>query len=103
MSPHNDRCTSGARVSPDQDQPDTAVATFLSSRSVARSSVESIRRVSKAHHRVRAIEITFDREARNHTRTHRVKGNSYPCDTTSHCQYWWRRRYGPAQLAFAVA
>jgi hypothetical protein len=102
MSPHNDRCTSQAPVSPHKGQPDT-VAASSSSRVYIHSSIESIRRASKAHHRMRATEIICDREEQNHPWTHGVKDNSRTFDTTSHGQYRWRRRHGPAHLAFAAA
>jgi len=100
MSPHNDRCTSQATVSPDQDQPDTAIATFSSSRPVIHSSTKSIRRASKTHHRARMTEIICNREEQNHPRTDGVKGigrNSRPFETAASSQYWGRRRYGPVQ------
>lgn len=97
MSLHNDLCRSQATVSPDQDQPDTAAAVFSSSRPVIHSSIGSIRRVSKTHHRVHATEIICNR-AKNHPQTDGIKGtwrNSRPFDTASCFQYWGRRRYGP--------
>ena len=106
MSPHNDRCTSQSTVSPDQDQPDTAVTAFSSSRPVIHSSTGSIRRVSKAHHRAHATEIILYREDGNQSRTDGMKGtwrNSRPFDTASRSQYWGRRRYGPLQQAFGMA
>lgn len=98
MSPHNDRCTSKATVSPDQDQPDMAIATFSSSRPVVHSSTGSIRRVRRAHHRTQATVIICSGEEQNHPLTEGVKGtagNSRPGEVASSCQYWGRRRYGP--------
>jgi hypothetical protein len=100
MSPHNDRCTSQAKVSPDRDQPDMAIATFSSSRPVIHSSTGSIRRVLRAHHRTQLAEIICNREEQNHPLTDGVKGtagNSRPCHTASSWQYWGRRRYGPVR------
>jgi len=105
MSPHNDPCTSQATVSPDQDQPETAIAAFSSSRPLIHSSIESIRRASKAHHRARVTEIICNREEQNHPRTDGVKGTwrySRPFDAAS-SQYWGRRRYGPARPVFWMA
>jgi hypothetical protein len=98
MSPHNDRCTSQATVPPDQDGPDTTAAAFSSSRAVIHSSIGSIRRVSKVHHRVHTTEIICNRADKNQLRTDGIKGtwrNSRPFDTASCSQYWGRRRYGP--------
>jgi hypothetical protein len=98
MSPHSDRCVSKATVSPDQDQPDTAIATVSSCRPVFPSSKGSIRRVRRAHHRTQATVIICNREEQNHPLTDGVKGtagNSRPGEVASSCQYWGRRRYGP--------
>jgi hypothetical protein len=106
MSPHNDRCTSQAKVSPDQDRPQTAVAAFSSGRRVIHSSIESIRRVRKAHHRAHAMEIIQTTDDKNHPQTDGIKGtrrNSRPFDPAYCSQYWGRRRYGPLQLAFRMA
>jgi hypothetical protein len=100
MSPHNNRRISQATVSPDQDQPDTAIATFSSCRPVIHSSKGSIRRVRRTHHRTQATVIICNREEQNHPLTDGVKGisgNSRPCDTASSWQYWGRRRYGPVR------
>ena len=100
MSPHKDRCISKATVSPDQDQPDTAIATFSSCRPVIHSSKPSIRRVRRAHHRTQLAEIICNREEQNHPLTDGVKGtagNSRSCHTASSWQYWGRRRYGPVR------
>jgi hypothetical protein len=100
MSPHNDRCTSKGTVSPDQDQPDTAIATFSSSRPAVHSSTRSIRRARIAHHRTQPSRIICSREEQNRTLTDGVKGirrNSRPCNTASSWQSWGRRRYGPVQ------
>jgi hypothetical protein len=100
MSPHNDRCTSKATVSPDQGQPDTAIATFSSGRPVIQSSTGSIRRVRRAHHRPEPAKIICNREEQNHPLTDGVKGisgHSRPSDTASSWHYWGRRRHGPVQ------
>jgi hypothetical protein len=100
MSPHNDRCIPKATVSPDQDQPDTAIATFSSCRPVIHSSKASIRRVRRAHHRTQLAEIICNREEQNHPLTDGVKGsagNSRLWHTASSWQYWGRRRYGPVR------
>lgn len=100
MSPHSDRCTSKAKVSPDQDQPDTANATLSSCRPVIHRSTGSIRGVRRAHHRAQPAEIICNREDQNHPPTDSVKGisgNSGPGEVPSSCQYWGRRRYGPIQ------
>ena len=100
MSPHNDRCTSKATVSPGQEKSGTTIAAFSSSRPVVHSSTGSIRRVRRAHHRTQATEIICNWEEQNHPLTDGVKGiwrNSRPCDTASSWQYWGRRRHGPVR------
>jgi len=103
MSPDNDRCTSQALVSPRQEQPGPIAAAFSSSRALIHSSTESIRRISKADHRVRATKNICDREEQNHPRMDGVKGSSRPFDAASRRQYRWRRRYGPGHLALEMA
>jgi hypothetical protein len=100
MSPNKGRCTSKAMVSPDQGQPDTAIATLSSCRPVIHSSTGSIRGVRRAHHRPQPTEIICNREEQNYRLTERVKGisgNSGSGDTASSWQYRGRQRYGPVR------
>lgn len=85
---------------------DMSRAVFSASRPVIHSSIESIRRASKAHHRARTAEIICNGEEQNHLQTNGVKGiwgNSRPCDTALSSHYWGRRRYGPVPQAFETA
>lgn len=82
MSPHNNRSTSQASVSPDPDRPDTVLATFFPSRRIC------------------------NRDEQNGPRTSDVIGTPGTFHTFymgSSCQYWGRRRYGPAPQAFHLA
>ncbi len=106
MSPDNDRCTSQASASSDHDQSDAPVTAFSSSRRIAHSGFNSVHRDSKARRRVRMARITCTSDEQNHSRTGAEKGtsrNSRPFDIGSSCQYWGRRRYGPAQQVFRMA
>ena len=106
MSPDNDRCTSQTSASPGQDKPGTIVAAFSFSKLIVHSSTNSVRRDGKAHHGVRTTQITCNSDAQSHRQTSCVRGisgDSRAYDIGSACQYWGRRRYGPARQAFCMA
>jgi hypothetical protein len=106
MSPDNDRCISQASASPNQDKPGTIVAAFSSNRPIIHSSINSVRRDGGVHHRVRTTQVICNSNEQNHRQTsciRRISGNSLAFDIGSACQYWGRRRYGPAQQVFRIA
>jgi hypothetical protein len=101
MSPRNDRSTSQPSASLNPDGPDT----FPSSRRIVHGSTQSVRRPGGTHHSVQLPQIC-NREEQNGPRTSGIKGSAASFRafyTGSGCQYWGRRRYGPAQQAFRLA
>jgi hypothetical protein len=104
MSPHDDRSTSRASGSSDPDEPDTIMAAF-SSRRIVHSSIKSVCLPGSTHHSVQMPRIC-KRGEQNRLRTYGAKGITDIFHTFylgSSCQYWGRRRYGPARQAFRAA
>jgi len=105
MSPHNDRSTSQAPATPDPHRLDAILASFFPSRRNVRSSTQSVRLPGSACHSVQPTRIS-SWEERNGPRTSDVKGapgTFHTFSIGSSCQYWGRRRYGPARQAFRLA
>jgi hypothetical protein len=95
MSPYNDRSTSQASVSLDPDRPDI----FPSSRRIVHSGTQGAPLPGSTCHSVQLPRIC-NREEQTGPRTSSVRAIAASFDTFyigSCCQYWGRRRYGPAR------
>lgn len=104
MAPHDDRSTSRASGSSDPDEPNTIMAAFPGRR-IVNSSIQSVRLPGGTHHGVQVPQIC-KRGEQNRLRTYGAKGItdiSLTFYLGSSCQYWGRRRYGPARQAFRAA
>ena len=73
MPLHNDRHTSRTSASLDRDEPDTIVSAFSSSRGIAHSSSNSVRRDSKVHHRLATTRIIGKPAGQNHANRRRKR------------------------------
>jgi hypothetical protein len=106
MTPHDDRRTSQGSASPDRDHPGTIAAVSLLSRRIVRNGTVSVRRHADTHHREQARQIFCNRGEQNRRLITDVTGisvNSPIFRVSSSCQYWGRRRYGPARQAWPMA
>lgn len=106
MTPYDDRGTSRRSVSPSRDTLSPVATVFLSSRRIVRNAPVSVRHPSSTHHSARACRIFQNRDEKNRLRTKDVKGisaGSTESFVSASCQYWGRRRYGPAPEDFHLA
>lgn len=105
MAPHNYGCTAQLSASPDRIKPGP-ITTVFSGRRIVHNGNVSVRRNCGTHHRAGVGQIFSSRSEQNHPRTSSVRGISDRSDIfyiSSNCQYWGRRRYGPARQAFCLA
>jgi hypothetical protein len=105
MAPHDYGCTTQLSASPNQIKPGP-ISTVSSGRRIVHNGNVSVRRNCTAHHRAGASQIFSSRSEQNHPRTSSIGRISYRFPIfylTTNCQYWGRRRYGPAWQAFRLA
>lgn len=105
MASHNYGCTAQLSASPDGIKPGP-ITTVFSGRRIVHNGNVSVRRNCTTNHRAGASQIFSSRSEQNHPRTSSIRGISYRFPIfyiTSNCQYWGRRRYGPARQAFRLA
>lgn len=105
MTSHDERRASQLPASSDRYEPDKVTTALSSGRKIVRSSIQSVRLPGMAHHRARASQICIGgKQNRPRTSsTRRIQASPYAFFTGPSCQYWGRRRHGPARQVFRMA